>query len=163
LEGSAAGLLLVAAIGVFLPIHERDEADNAPSEGNEIPETALDVQPRSGPVMIRIDYVIAPENVEAFLDLMRQRRRVRSRIGARQWTLSRNLQDPSRWTETFRTATWADYLRLNHRLTTADKQLDERLFQLHAGAPPPSIDLSIERPTAAVRRTVQLRPFIPQP
>jgi hypothetical protein len=156
-------LLLVAAIGVFLPIHQRDEADNAPSEEIEIPAVALDLQPRSGPIMIRIDYVIPPENVEAFLGLMRQRRRVQSRIGARQWALLRNLQDLSRWTETFRTPTWADYQRLNHRLTTADKQLDERVFQLHAGARPPSIDLSIERPTAPVRRTVQLRPFIAQP
>ncbi|QPF95362.1 MFS transporter [Bradyrhizobium commune] len=162
LEGSAGALLLVAAIGILLPIHERVEADIAPSEAVHIPAVALDLEPRSGPIMIKVDYVIPPEKLEAFLGLMSQRRRVQSRIGARQWTLLRNLQDPSRWTETFRTATWADYLRLKHRLTTADKQLDERVFQLHAGVLPPSIDLSIERPTTPIRKTVPLRPDIPQ-
>lgn len=163
LEGSAGGVLLVAAIGIVLPIHERVEADITPLDGVENPPVALDLEPRSGPIIIKIDYVIPPANIDAFLGLMRQRRRVQSRLGARRWTLLRSLQDPSRWTETFRTATWADYLRLTHRLTTADKQLDELVFRLHAGALPPSTDLSIERPTAPVRKTGPLRPFIPQP
>nr|WP_246754451.1 MFS transporter [Bradyrhizobium diazoefficiens] len=163
LEGSAGGLLLVAAIGIVLPIHERVEADLAPSDGTDVPTISLDLEPRSGPIMIKIDYVIPPANIDAFLGLMRQRQRVQSRLGARRWTLLRSLQDPSRWTETFRTATWADYLRLTHRLTTADKQLDELVFRLHAGTLPPSTDFSIERPTAPVRKTGPLRPFIPQP
>ncbi|MES0099233.1 MFS transporter [Mesorhizobium sp. M0019] len=63
-----------------------------------------------------------------------------SRVGARHWTLQRNLQESLRWTETFRTPTWTDYLRLNHRLTEADKELNQRVFQLHAGELPPSHD-----------------------
>ncbi|WP_347951937.1 MFS transporter [Bradyrhizobium sp. SSUT77] len=56
--------------------------------------------------MIKIEYQISPENVDAFLGLMRDRRRVQTRVGARQWTLLRDLQAPFRWTETFRSPTW---------------------------------------------------------
>jgi hypothetical protein len=67
-------------------------------------------------------------------------------VGARNWTLQRNLQKPMRWTETFRTPTWTDYLRLNHRLTEVDKELDERVFQLHAGERAPERWTSGEPP-----------------
>lgn len=86
---------------------------------------------------------------------MRERRRVQCRVGARHWNLQRDLQEPSHWTETFRTPTWMDYLRLNHRLTAADKELDQRLLELHEGDLPPRTKLSIERPTGATRKRDQ--------
>nr|WP_234844796.1 MFS transporter [Sinorhizobium meliloti] len=33
------------------------------------------------------------------------------------------MQTPSVWIQTFRTPTWMDFLRLNHRLTAADKEV----------------------------------------
>ncbi|MER8415849.1 MFS transporter, partial [Mesorhizobium sp. M1342] len=55
---------------------------------------------------------------------------------------------------------WTDYLRLNHRLTEVDKELDERVFQLHAAGTPPQMTLSIERPTTRpARKTDQSPPF----
>ncbi|TIM79977.1 MAG: MFS transporter, partial [Mesorhizobium sp.] len=104
-------------------------------------------------------YPIPEENVEAFLDLMRERRRGQSRVGARHWTLLHNLQEPLQWTETFGRPTWTDYLRLNHRLTTADRELDESVLQLHAGHLPPQVTLLIERPTSSDRQSDQPTPF----
>lgn len=163
LEASAGALVLVAAIGLILPIGECVEGDNTPPERIETPEVSLGLLPRSGPIVVKINYQIAAENIDAFLDLMRQRRRARSRVGARHWTLLRNLQDPSQWTETFRTATWGDYLRLNHRLTAADKQLDDHLSRLHTGELPASVDLLIERSTTQVLKSIPLQPVVPQP
>ncbi|MER9758146.1 MFS transporter [Mesorhizobium sp. M0166] len=60
---------------------------------------------RSGPIIVKIEYSIAETNVETFLDMMRQRRRVQRRVGARHWNLQRDLREPSLWTETFRTPT----------------------------------------------------------
>lgn len=82
---------------------------------------------------------------------MRAKRHVQSRAGARNWTLQRNLQRPSVWTETFRTPTGLDFLRLNHRLTAADNDLAEQLQTLHDGEHPPQTVLSIERTTDAAR------------
>ncbi|MER9127987.1 MFS transporter, partial [Mesorhizobium sp. M0959] len=81
----------------------------------------------------------------------RAKRYALSRAGARNWTLQRNLETPSLWTETFRTPTWMDFLRLNHRLTAEDKEADEHLLALHDGELPPHMVLSIERTTEAAR------------
>ncbi|MGX5806170.1 MFS transporter [Bradyrhizobium sp. Arg314] len=153
LESSAGALLLVAGTGLLLPIRQWKESDQD-SLGFETPHLALDLKSRSGPIVVKIEYSISEPNVEAFLDLMRDRRRVQSRVGARHWNLQRDLQEPSHWTETFRTPTWMDYLRLNHRLTGADKELEQRLLELHAGDPPRT-RIAIERPTGAVRRRDQ--------
>ncbi|MER9178258.1 MFS transporter [Mesorhizobium sp. M0955] len=154
LESSAGALLLVATTGLLLPIRQWKESDQD-SLGFETPELALDLKSRSGPIVVKIEYAISEANVEAFLDQMRERRRVQSRVGARHWNLQRDLQEPAQWTETFRTPTWMDYLRLNHRLTAADKELDQRLLELHAGDLPPRTKLSIERPTGANRKRDQ--------
>ncbi|MER9560334.1 MFS transporter [Mesorhizobium sp. M0323] len=154
LEISAAALLMVAATGFLLPIRQWQDSDQDPF-GFETPQLALDLKPRSGPIVIKIEYSIPEANVEAFLDQMQERRRVQSRVGARHWNLQRDLQDSSLWTETFRTPTWMDYLRLNHRLTAADKELDQRLLELNMGGNPPLTKLSIERPTGATRKRDQ--------
>ncbi|MEI9402061.1 MFS transporter [Mesorhizobium argentiipisi] len=162
LESAAGALVLVAAIGFLLPIREWRESDQD-SRGFDAPAVALDLKPRSGPIVVKIDYLIPEKNIEAFLEQMRERRRVQSRVGARNWTLQRDLQEPCRWTETYRTPTWTDYLRLNHRLTTADRELDARLVELNSSGLAPQTKLSIERPTGPARRRHQPPPFSPAP
>lgn len=157
LESSAVALVMVAATGFLMPIRQWQDSDQDPF-GFETPQLALDLKPRSGPIVVKIEYSIPEANVEPFLERMQERRRVQSRVGARHWNLQRDLQDPLLWTETFRTPTWMDYLRLNHRLTTADKELDQHLFELNMGAPPLT-KLSIERPTGATRKRDQSTRF----
>lgn len=159
LEGAAGALVLVAAAGILLPIRPWEETDQESSDF-PAPELALDLKPRSGPIVAKTEYSISEENIEAFLGCMRAKRHALSRAGARNWTLQRNLQTPSVWTETFRTPTWMDFLRLNHRLTAADKEADEHLLALHDGELPPRTVLSIERTTEAARTrsTVFSRP-----
>lgn len=157
LEVSAVALVMVAATGLLMPIRQWQDSDQDPF-GFETPQLALDLKPRSGPIVVKIEYSIPEANVEAFLDRMQERRRVQSRVGARHWNLQRDLQDPSLWTETFRAPTWMDYLRLNHRLTTADKELDQHLFELNMGIAPRT-KLSIERPTGATRKRDQSTRF----
>lgn len=157
LEVSAGALVMVAATGFLMPIRQWQDSDQDPF-GFETPPLALDLKPRSGPIVVKIEYSIPEANVEAFLDRMQERRRVQSRVGARHWNLQRDLQDPSLWTETFRTPTWMDYLRLNHRLTTADKALDQHLLELNMGIAPRT-KLSIERPTGATRKRDQSTRF----
>lgn len=161
-EGAAGVLLLVAAAVFVLPIESWEESDQQASEFVP-PSLALDLKPRSGPIVIKVEYLIAEQDVGAFLECMRERRRIQSRAGARNWTLQRNLQDPSQWTETFRAPTWTDYLRLNHRLTAGDREVGLRLAALHDGDLPPEPMLSIERGTGAARSRSQPIPRISRP
>lgn len=160
LEVSAGALLLVAAAGLLFPVGEHREQELESLEEFRAPAVALDLKPRSGPIVVKLEYLIPEERLGAFLDLMRKRRHLRSRVGARNWVLLRNLREPSQWTETFRTPTWADYLRLTRRRTTADEQLDERILELHTGALPPQLSLLIERPTRPVRMPDELSSFV---
>ncbi len=74
-----------------------------------------------GAVAQNYSLTLALEGAAGALLLAAAAARVQSRAGARNWTLQRNLQTPNLWTETFRTPTWMDYLRLNHRLTAWTK------------------------------------------
>lgn len=161
--GSAGALLLVAGTGFFLPIRGSQESDLDSLEKFNVPELALELKPRSGPIVVKIEYRVPEQNAKAFLGLMPERRRAQSRAGARYWNLQRDLQEPSHWIETYRTPTWNDYLRLNYRLTTADTELDERLLHLLEENILPQLTLSIERSSAPGRKAEQPRPFVSHP
>lgn len=82
LEGAAGALLLVAAAGIVLPVRPWEETDQESSVFHP-PDVALDLKPRSGPIVAKVEYLISEENIEAFLGSMRTRRHVQSRAGAR--------------------------------------------------------------------------------
>lgn len=146
---SAAASLAVAVLGLKLPISNRLESELDASDGFDAPVPALDLKPRSGPILVTTEYAIAEENAVLFLEIMRRRRHVQSRVGARQWMLTRDVQQPSRWLETFRTPTWTDFHRLHHRLTAADKRLADELKGLSAACNLPRTTILVERPTVA--------------
>ncbi len=150
LELAAGALFLVAGLGFVLPVLLGEDGDQHGSDFR-VPELALDLKPRSGPIAAKTVYSIAEEDLEIFLGHMRTRRYAVSRAGARDWTLQRDLRQPSVWTETFRTPTWMDFLRLNHRLSPADHEISQLLSGLHNGDSPPQTDLAIERTTDALR------------
>ncbi|WP_431320972.1 MFS transporter [Rhizobium sp. YTU87027] len=109
------------------------------------PALGLDITPRSGPIVVQIDYEIADADVPEFLALMGDRRRIRIRDGARNWALMRDLEKPGRWTETYHTPTWVEYIRHNQRRTQADAENIERLRDLHRGEDLPKVHRLIER------------------
>ncbi|MUZ74520.1 MFS transporter [Agrobacterium vitis] len=148
LGGSGVATLLVAALGFKLPISNRSESELEPVGAFSAPAVVLDLKPRSGPILVTTEYVIPDESVDRFLEIMQKRRYAQSRVGARQWMLTRDVQEPSRWLETFRTPTWMDYHRLHHRLTAADKELDHQVLNLSKETDPPRTSILVERPTA---------------
>jgi MFS family permease len=129
-----------------LALPKQKELNLDPLNRWKAPHLALDVTPRSGPIVINIEYIIREEDTAEFLDVMLERRRIRRRDGARHWSLARDLEDPQLWYESYRTATWMDYVRHNHRMTHADAVVGERIQRLHSGKAPPRVHRTIERP-----------------
>nr|WP_126978716.1 MFS transporter [Frigidibacter oleivorans] len=155
----AAGLLLAGALlGRWLPVPEFSSLDLAPLGMFNEPELRLDLRGRSGPIMILIDYRIAPEDTDNFLAVMQVRRRIRIRDGARQWTLLRDLEQPDIWTETYHVPTWADYIRHNERRTKADLEVYEALMALHRGPGRPRVHRMIERQTVPLHDDLGPKP-----
>lgn len=146
LLGSAVALVAGGLVGLVLPLPNRSQLDLSPLDRFRIPTLGLDLQGRSGPVAISIEYRIRNADLPEFLNVMLERQRIRRRDGARHWTLLRDLEDPELWTEFYQTATWTDYIRHNTRLTRADAEIGERLRALHAGPDLPRVRRRLVRP-----------------
>ena len=137
------GLAVLVGLRWVLPNYE--EANLEPLNRWRQPDISLEIQPRSGPIVITIEYQIAEEDVPEFLALMAERRRIRRRDGARHWHLLRDLAKPELWTERYDTPTWLDYVRQAQRITQSDAGIIDRLKELHRGSEPPSVRRRIER------------------
>jgi MFS family permease len=144
----AAVLFACAAFGAWRPLAQSKDLDLDPLRDWQEPQTAVPVVPRTGPVVITIEYVIRKEDEMRFLVAMSERRRIRRRDGALNWRLLRDLSEPELWIERYETPTWLDYLRLNSRMTRNDAVVPESLRALHRGPDAPRVRRMIERPAA---------------
>jgi MFS family permease len=155
---AAAVLLLIGAlIGIKLPLPEFGGLDLDPANKFKEPPTQFDLNYRSGPVMVMVDYEITQSDVPDFLATMNQRRRVRIRDGAQQWALLRDLHQPEHWSESYHVPTWGEYVRHNERRTNADTGLSDRLKQLHRGTGSPVVHRMIERQAVPLHDDMPLK------
>jgi hypothetical protein len=95
-----------------------------------LPETEDDALPTDdsfGPVLVSVEYQVAPEQAAEFLNAIRQWGRIRRRDGARRWGIFRDMEHTDRYVETFIVASWAEHLRQHERLTRADRETEERV------------------------------------
>jgi hypothetical protein len=147
---AAAVLLVCAALGWWLPLAPARDLNLDPLRSWQAPETAVPVEPRTGPVVITIEYEIREEDVLEFLAAMAERRRIRRRDGAMNWMLLRDLGNPRLWVERYTTPTWLEYIRHNNRITQDDAAIPQRLRELHQGPGYPVVRRMIERQTGAL-------------
>lgn len=146
---SAGVLVACAAMGLRFPLPTAEDLNLDPLSRWTEPQIAVAIEPRSGPIVIEIEYVIEETDIPAFLAAMSERRRIRRRDGARHWTLARDLGDPRLWVERYHTPTWTDYVRHNLRITHADAEITERIRALHHGENRPRVHRMIERSATA--------------
>lgn len=156
----AAGALLLcgALVGLIAPLPDSSDLNLDPLNRFSEPPLQLDITPRSGPIMIMVDYQIDQADVPRFLDLMNERRRVRIRDGAQQWALLRDLEDPDLWTESYHVPTWVEYIRHHERRTQADFGVFEEISKLHKGTRPLRVHRLIERQTVSPSDNIPRRP-----
>ncbi|WEX77608.1 MFS transporter [Sinorhizobium numidicum] len=147
LIGSCLLMLAGIAIGVRFALPEFTSLNLDPLNRFNEPLLELDLKPRSGPIVVMIDYEIAEPDIPEFLTTMAERRRIRIRDGAGHWALMRDLENPTTWTETYHVPTWVEYVRHNQRRTQADAAVGDKLTALHRGAQPPRVHRMIERQT----------------
>jgi hypothetical protein len=100
--------------------------------GVQLPELAVTAEPMpdDGPVLIQIEYRIAPEHGKAFLQAIYALELTRRRNGASAWRLFRDLEDAERFVERFVIASWAEYVRLRARFTISESHLQEKVSRL---------------------------------
>lgn len=147
LVASAATLVAGGLLGYKIPLPEFETLNLDPLNRFIEPTLALQLQPRTGPIMVTIDFDIHEADIPEFLQTMSARRRIRLRDGARRWSLLRDLESPGIWTEKYYVATWVEYVRHNQRRTMSDSGISDALHALHQGSGLPKVRRMIERQT----------------
>lgn len=147
LVASAAIQLLAALWGLRFPMEETGSLNLDPLDRFNEPALKLDLNRRSGPIFVMIDYDIAQEDVPEFLQAMRDRRRIRIRDGAQRWALLRDLENPDLWFESYHIPTWTDYIRHVSRRTVADEDVIKKLQTLNRSEKRLRVHHMIERQT----------------
>ena len=161
---SAFTLLAGAALGLRYELPPLEALNLDPLSRWREPKVAVDIEPRSGPVIVTIEWLIREEDVVEFLKAMAERRRIRRRDGARHWTLLRDLTDAELWVERYDSPTWVEYVRQAQRITLADADISDRVRALHKGPNPPVVHRMIERETATLPRGLHTpEPHPPEP
>ncbi|AEM41992.1 MFS transporter [Ketogulonicigenium vulgare] len=141
---AAGTMLLVAATGLIWPMPPRVSRNLEPLNRFQEPTVDLALSPRSGPIVVQIVYTVPPENTDRFLHLMQDRKRIRMRDGARNWTLARDLSATDHWVERYKAPTWTDYIRQNQRITQADAAIGLNLRELFPEGSPPIVTRYLE-------------------
>lgn len=154
---SAIALTFGVLAGVRVPLPDFTDLNLDPLNRFKEPPLRLELQQRSGPIMIMIDYEIAQKDVPEFIAAMSARRRIRIRDGARQWALLRDLENPDLWTETYHVPTWVEYVRHHERHTKADAETSDRLMALHRGKMRPRVHRMIERQAISLQDDLPLK------
>ncbi|MGY4362937.1 MFS family permease [Bradyrhizobium sp. i1.3.6] len=147
---SAALMLVSPLLGLWLRM-PRISVHEEGIEMSSDPEVRLPLTNRSGPLVVEIEYRVAPENARAFHKVMQDIQLSRQRNGAYGWSIARNIADPELWIERYHCPTWLDYLRQRNRWTQSDRALDEEAAAFHIGSEPVRIRRLLERPFGSVR------------
>ncbi len=163
LAAAGAVLFFTALVGLRLRVPEFSSLNLTPLDQFQEPQLRIDLKARSGPILITIEYVIAQDDIPAFLAAMAERRRIRIRDGAQAWALLRDLEDPEIWKESYRVPTWVEYIRHNQRRTQADAETTRRLWELHRGVERPRVRRMIERPTVPRHEDLPLKDYTDVP
>jgi MFS family permease len=149
LSGSAT--LLTLLLGYVFPLTRDDEGEKFSVDIGFEPNVALALNLRSGPIVVEIDYHVDPDRARDFYDVMMRMQRMRKRLGGFEWSLSRDVEDVTLWTERFHCPTWGDYLRMRDRYTQVDfdVQAEARSFDMSPDGI--TVRRRLERPYGSVR------------
>jgi MFS family permease len=160
LVASGVALALAVLIGLKAPLPQHEALNLTPLRPAPERLPRMELGPDSGPVVVTIEYRIAPEDYAEFVAAMQELRRIRRRDGGRRWSLMQDLEEPERWYERFHSPSWIDHLRHYHRFTVADEEIERRVLAFHRGPEPPKIRHLLEH-TQLSERAVAEDPNVP--
>jgi len=140
-----------ALLGTILPIGKDSEADMDTVDIGYDPAPNLGVTLRSGPIVVEVEYDVDPELAREFYEVMMKMQKVRKRIGAFDWTISRDIENPALWTERYHCPTWGDYLRMRGRYTQGDYDIQAQADGFNRTNHGRRVRRRLERPFGSVR------------
>jgi MFS family permease len=133
---AGAGLLLSTTLGLFLKLPE-PTVDVTPWVHWRQPTILRDdvYADDSGPILVTVEYNVAPGKKAEFIEAIQKYERVRRRDGAYRWGIFQDLEATDRYVETFLVISWSELLRQHERLTLADRKIEERVHACVSAEP----------------------------
>jgi MFS family permease len=148
---SGIAVMGTAALGYLLPMAREEEIDQDSVDIGYEPEVGLALTLRSGPVVVEVEYDVEPDRARDFYEVMMKLQRARKRIGGFDWSISRDVADPTLWIERYHCPTWGDYLRMRGRYTQAEWEMQERADSFNRTGHGHRVRRMLERPFGSVR------------
>jgi len=132
---AAAGAVLALWMTRRWKLQAGPVADLTPSMHWPEPVLAAGVDEDAGPVMVTVEYHVPAEHREAFLSAIVSLARERRRDGAYEWNVFQDSAQPEKMIEIWLVDSWVEHMRQHHRITRADRAVEERVERL-AREPP---------------------------
>lgn len=137
---AAAGWMLASTLlALPFPMRSAEGLNLDPAEHWPDPETDGPVDPDNGPVLVMIEYHVAPADWAAFHQAAEQLTRLRLRDGALRAGVFADVAVPTRISEFFYVATWGEHQRQHHRFTREDQVVEARVRRFHQGPDEPRV------------------------
>src|SRR4029077_15134831 len=133
---AAAGATVGIALTWRWKLQSGAGVDLAPSMHWPAPVLAIDADADRGPVLVTIEYRVNPEKRAAFLVAVRDLGQLRRRDGAYTWDVYEDAAENGRFLETFMVASWLEHLRQHHRVTNADRVVQNAIRAFGSAAEP---------------------------
>lgn len=138
-------------LGRLLPLPREEDINTESVVLASEPEVGMALTMRSGPVVVELEYEVEPEQARAFYTLALELQRLRQRNGGFNWSVARDIANPSLWTERYHCPTWGDYLRMRDRYTQSDIDLQNAIGALCRSGGTRRVRRWLERPYGSVR------------
>jgi hypothetical protein len=138
---SMALTLILAGVGLFISnalvyrysLEGGIIYDHTPSMDLPAPSVEKQLDHDEGPVMVTVEYEVAPEHVSHFLKAIQELRLTRLREGAFFWTVFNDIEKTKRYFECFMVESWLEHLRFHERVSISDRKIQAKVNTYHAG------------------------------
>lgn len=148
---SAAAVLVTTLVGFLIPLQDDREVDTeSVGIANEV-AVGMALTMRSGPIVVEVEYDVAPDQARKFYAAAQKLQRVRKRNGGFDWSIARDVADPALWVERYHCPTWGDYLRMRDRYTQAELDLQVEADSFNRSGHGMRVRRLLERPYGSVR------------
>jgi MFS family permease len=129
--------------------------DVEPGPPPPLPDFSEPPQPDDGPIAAVAEVIVDQERRSQFLELARELRLIYLRNGASSVRLYESLADRSVFRLEAVVTTWREHLLLHRRLTKTEREVLDRLLQLHMGEEAPTYHYTLVTREILARRQTQ--------
>lgn len=151
LRVGAVGLLVGLVTAAHYKLPEQYAFDFTPSgHWGKLDEDAVSRSEAMSRTAVTIEYQIDPSEADQFLIAMEDVRKTRLRTGAENWSIYRDIEDPTRYVEIYESPTWIEHQRMHERVSVADQKVENKVRSYHAGDVPVQVShfIAVNPPAA---------------